>query len=133
VIFVAAAGNDGSDTDTTPNYPSNYAGVLSVGSSDAGDRRSSFSNYGTASVEVFAPGTAILSSYPGGTYRTLSGTSMATPQVAGALALALSVKPTITASEAEAALCDSAAGNLTNVSKCGRMDVGAFIQRVSGR
>ncbi len=133
VIFVAAAGNNGADTDAAPNYPANYPGVLSVGSSDALDLRSSFSNYGTASVEVFAPGTSIVSTYPGGTYKSLSGTSMATPQVAGALALAISAKPSISAAEATADLCDTAAGKLTDVSKCGRMDVGAFIQRVSGR
>jgi subtilisin family serine protease len=132
-IFVAAAGNNGSDTDSAPNYPANYPGVLSVGSSDSLDLRSSFSNYGTASVEVFAPGTSIVSTYPGGTYKSLSGTSMATPQVAGALALAISVKPSITAAEATADLCSTAAGKLTDVSKCGRMDVGAFITRVSGR
>jgi subtilisin family serine protease len=133
VIFVAAAGNDGLDTDGSPNYPANYAGVISVGSSDSRDQRSSFSNYGTASVEVFAPGTSIVSTYPGGTYKSLSGTSMATPQVSGALALALSAKPGITAAAATTALCDSAADKLTSVSKCGRMDVGAFIERVSGR
>ena len=133
VVFVAAAGNDGRDTDSTPNYPSGYSGVISVGSSDSIDARSSFSNYGTSSVEIFAPGTAIVSTYPGGTYRSLSGTSMATPQVSGALALAFSVNPSLTPAEAESDLCDTAAEKLTSVSKCGRMDVGALVEKVSGR
>ena len=132
VIFVAAAGNNSEDTDSAPDYPANYPGVISVGSSDGSDLKSSFSNYGKTSVAVFAPGTAILSTYPGGTYKVLSGTSMATPQVAGALALALSLKPSITRDEATSDLCQSAAPVLSDVSKCGRMDVGAFIQQVSG-
>jgi subtilisin family serine protease len=133
VVFVAAAGNDSVNTDAAPTYPADYAGVVAVGSSDASDLRSSFSNYGKATVEVFAPGTSILSTYPGGTYRTESGTSMATPQVSGALALAFSVAPNLTAAEAIADLCATSASRLSDVSKCGRMDIGAFIQKVSGR
>lgn len=133
VIFVAAAGNNAMNNDLSPNYPANYSGVISVGSSDSSDRRSSFSNFGSSTVEVFAPGTAIVSTYPGGVYKSLSGTSMATPQVAGALALALSLRPGLTPEEAAADLCDSAAGVLTGVSECGRMDVGAFIARVNAR
>lgn len=133
VIFVAAAGNSNLNNDVSPNYPANYAGVISVGSTDSTDRRSSFSNYGASTVEVFAPGTAILSTYPGGTYKSLSGTSMATPQVSGALALALSVKPDLTREQAADDLCASAVGILTDRSECGRMDVGALVERVSGR
>lgn len=132
VIFVAAAGNEAKNNDIVSNYPANYSGVVSVGSSDAIDYRSSFSNYGKSTVEIFAPGTSIFSTYPGGRYQVMSGTSMATPQVAGAFALARSVKPSITRDEAVTALCDSASSRLSDVSRCGRMDVGAFIERVSG-
>jgi subtilisin family serine protease len=131
VIFVAAAGNNATDNDSVANYPANYANVISVGSSDGSDSRSSFSNYGRSSVEVFAPGTSIYSTFPGGQYRSMSGTSMAAPQVSGALALAVSVRPSISRAEATADLCDTSLRTLSDFSKCGRMDVGAYIRRVA--
>lgn len=133
VIFIAAAGNNAQNIDTAPTYPANYANVIAVGSSDAVDGKSSFSNYGARSVEVFAPGSSILSTYPNGQYRVMSGTSMATPQVAGAIALAASVRPGISRVEVLEDLCASSVGFLTQFSVCGRMDVGQFVQRVSTR
>ena len=121
------------DNDQTPSYPASYAGVIAVGSSDQNDERSSFSNYGVKSVEVYAPGTAIYSTFPNGQYRVMSGTSMATPQVSGALALALSVKKDLTREQATDDLCRSTAAILIDSSKCGRMDVGDFVKRVSLR
>ncbi|AOM13798.1 S8 family peptidase [Bacillus thuringiensis] len=82
-VIVAAAGNDG---DTTPNYPAYYDNVISVASTDQNDEKSYFSTYGNW-VDVAAPGSNIYSTYKGSTYRTLSGTSMATPHVAGIAAL----------------------------------------------
>lgn len=133
VIFIAAAGNNAQDVDVSPSYPANYANVISVGSSDSIDQRSSFSNYGNHSVTIFAPGSSILSTFPNGQYRVMSGTSMATPQVAGAIALAASIKPGISQAAIAEDLCESAVGRLTEFSRCGRMDVGEFTRRVSTR
>lgn len=95
VAFVAAAGNDSSDNDATPNYPSNYESenMIAVMSTDRNDVRSSFSNYGRTKVHVGAPGSAILSTTRNNGYQSFSGTSMATPHVAGVCGLLLSVNP----------------------------------------
>ncbi len=91
VVVVAAAGNSGDEED---DYPAAYPDVLSVGATDQNDARASFSNYGSY-VNVAAPGVNILSSTEG-TYKTESGTSMASPHVTGAVALMLSVNPNLT-------------------------------------
>ncbi len=94
-LFVAAAGNSYVNTDLEPNYPSDYEAenVVSVGATDQFDRRAWFSNYGTRTVDLGAPGTNIYSAWLGGSYRFQDGTSMATPHVAGAAALAKAVFP----------------------------------------
>ncbi len=95
ILFVAAAGNNGRNNDTSPNYPSNYTSenVLAVASSDRRDLRSSFSNYGLVSVDLAAPGSDILSTVPNGGYQEFSGTSMATPYAVGVAALVLAQFP----------------------------------------
>jgi subtilisin family serine protease len=94
-LFVAAAGNDGVDTDATPHYPSSYevANVVSVAATNPNDGLSWFSNFGPLSVDLGAPGSSIYSTVPGNGYAFYDGTSMATPHVVGAAALATAAFP----------------------------------------
>ena len=99
LIFVAAAGNFGSNNDNFPNYPSSYNldNIISVAAIDREGRLAGFSNFGTVSVDIAAPGVGIVSSYfRGSEHVTLSGTSMAAPHVSGALMLLAAQNPSMT-------------------------------------
>lgn len=92
VVVVAAAGNSGPG-DNTVEYPGAYPGVIAVGATDSSDDIASFSSRGPQ-VTIAAPGVSVRSTYKGSSYATLSGTSMASPHVAGVVALVLATTPT---------------------------------------
>lgn len=102
IAFVSAAGNDKNDNDTQPSFPASYdsPNVLAVAATDSLGGLAAFSNRGESSVGIAAPGVGIFSTYPGGVWRSLSGTSMATPFVSGALALLFAREPLLTAAAA---------------------------------
>ncbi len=108
-LVVCAAGNDAINIDSAPFYPASYAfpQVLSVAASTKTDTLASFSNYGTNSVDIAAPGELIYSTLPNGSYGTLSGTSMATPHVAGLAGLLYAYHPGLTYTEAKSAIMAS--------------------------
>lgn len=106
ILFVAAAGNNSSDNDLLPHYPSNFdaPNLVAVAATDALDNLSGFSNFGVDTVHIAAPGSAILSTTPNNTYSTFSGTSMATPHVSGGAALIGAANPNITLQQLRALL-----------------------------
>lgn len=109
ILFVAASGNASTNTDRTPHYPSSYklGNVISVAALDRNDQLASFSNFGEKSVHIAAPGKEILSTWLGDQYESHSGTSMATPVVAGVAALLLSKEPKLSVDELRIKLLES--------------------------
>src|SRR6185295_16505411 len=101
ILFVAASGNATTNNDRTPHYPSSYnvPNVVSVAALDRNDKLASFSNYGVKSVAIAAPGVDILSTWLGDDYEEKSGTSMATPVVAGVAALIVAENPNISVTD----------------------------------
>jgi subtilisin family serine protease len=119
VILVAAAGNEST---SAPVYPAALDGhVMGIASTTDWDARSSFSNYGNTDVWIAAPGEYVISTFPGGTYASASGTSFSSPLVAGTASLMLNSKSGLNQSSASSAL--SHAITLTPDLNHGRLDV----------
>ena len=107
-LFIAAAGNDNNDNDQLASYPASYdlGNVVSVAATDKDDQYAGFSSFGSSTVDLAAPGSAIISTTPDGLYESFSGTSMAAPHVSGAAALIWSADPSLTNDDVKQALMD---------------------------
>ena len=128
-LMAFAAGNDGRNNDSTPFYPARYLAdsAVSVAATDRNDRLAGFSNDGPNTVALAAPGVSILSTTRGGGYGYKSGTSMAAPHVAGALALLADEHPIWSAPQVIARLLanvDPIPGLAGRVSTGGRLNIG---------
>ncbi len=128
IVFTAAAGNSTDNNDITASYPANYRvdNIISVASHTAQDKLSNFSSYGKSTVHIAAPGENILSTIPGNSYSSYSGTSMATPHVSGGIGLLLSVEGRLSFKDLKERLMETAVSGSAYSGKImsgGRMDV----------
>ena len=143
ILFIAAAGNNGTNNDRKANYPSNYNtsvgtstesaasydAVIAVAAIDRYGAKPSWSNYGAKTVDLGAPGVGIWSTTPNNTYSSFSGTSMATPHVTGGAALYASTHPGATAKQIKDAILQSTVPTSSLSGKTvtgGRLNVSGF-------
>ena len=142
ILFIAAAGNGGSDqvgdnNDSVASYPSNYDtslrvgwdAVIAVAAITSTGAKSGFSNYGATTVDLGAPGSGIMSTTAFSTYSSYSGTSMATPHVTGAAALYAAANPAATGPQIRNAILSSVAPTSSLAGRTvtgGRLNVGGF-------
>ncbi|NRA66292.1 MAG: S8 family serine peptidase [Pseudobacteriovorax sp.] len=142
IIYVIAAGNENNDNDANPTYPASYQneGIISVAAQTGAGTLAGFSNFGQTSVDIAAPGQGIASTYtvpndPNVGYALLSGTSMASPHAAGAVALFWSYAPNLTLAQVKSELLASAVtGNFEKTIAGSRvMDLSKFIDTVKAQ
>jgi len=138
ILFIAAAGNSGTNNDLTPSYPASYTSdnVIAVAAITSTGALASFSQYGATSVDIGAPGYGVYSCVPVKSgrnivsgYASYSGTSMATPHVTGAAALYASTHPGATAAQIKQAILNAAVPTPSLTGKCvsnGRLNVSGF-------
>jgi subtilisin family serine protease len=138
ILFIAAAGNSTYNCETSSCYPAEYpnANVIAVASITSTGGISSFSNYGSTTIDLGAPGSSIVSTVPGGSksnitssYASYSGTSMATPHVSGAAALYAAYHPGSSAAQIKSAILGSATPTASLAGKTvtgGRLNVSGF-------
>jgi subtilisin family serine protease len=136
ILFVAAAGNGGSDgvgdnNDVTPNYPASYSNsnIIAVAAITSSGAKASWSNYGAKTVDIGAPGSGIYSTTAYNTYSSYSGTSMATPHVTGGVALYASTHAGVSAATIKSAILSSAipTASMNGKTVTGRrLNVGGF-------
>ncbi|MDR6803227.1 subtilisin family serine protease [Dyadobacter sp. BE34] len=134
IMFIAAAGNSGTNNDVTASYPSNYnlPNVIAVAAIDKNGALASFSQYGATTVDIGAPGVAINSTTAYNTYSSYNGTSMATPHVTGAVALYASTHPGASVAQIRNAILSSAVPTASLAGKTvtgGRLDVNAALSK----
>lgn len=133
VLLVHAAGNDHKDIDVSDNWPTDTKdkvvefadNVLTIGASSVNTNKNlpaTFSNYGKRNVDVFAPGVDIYSTFPLNEYQKISGTSMASPEVAGVATLIRSYYPELSASQVKHIIMNSATRLKMQVLKPGEKD-----------
>lgn len=139
ILFVAAAGNDGIDNDTSDqaSFPAtfNLPNIISVAAVNAGDELAYYSNYGKTTVHLAAPGSDVYSTVPGNEYMKDSGTSMACPHVAGAAALLWSRHPDWTYLKVKQVLLDtvdSLPGLQDKTVSGGRLNIGKAMSQSEG-
>ncbi len=132
MLFVVAAGNDGTDIDKTPSYPASYDldNIITVANLNYDGNLHYSSSYGETSVDIAAPGSYILSTTTNNSYSYMSGTSMSAPMVSGAAALVYSHFEDITLADVKEILLSSARelDSLENsVLTAGMLDVGTAL------
>lgn len=130
ILFVAASGNDGVDLARDARYPASFSSLaqLTVGAIGSFGSMASYSNYGTQAVQLFAPGTLVISTFPNASMAALSGTSMATPFVTGSAAIFYGAHPGANLTQVRNAILGSVAKNPQYLNQTqGRLNLSAML------